>query len=171
MGLWSPKPRHDAGGKSKTGQPQAPLLRTATRPCPRTLARGLTAATTTPSRRAGPRHRRNLRLRRTAVVGVRRLARPLLSVRELVPRLPAPPADPNDGSRSRDRHGIIGERANRSAAAVPAIETTPAASAGFPHSSTGEAVNRAWRAPAARSTRASCGDGRRRPQSTRKRHY
>jgi hypothetical protein len=53
-------PRHDAGRKWKTGQPQAPLLRTATRPCPRTLAGGLTAATATPLRRAGPRHWRNL---------------------------------------------------------------------------------------------------------------
>jgi hypothetical protein len=74
----------------------SPLLRTAMRPCPRTLARGLTAATATPSRRADPRHRRNLRLRRTAVVGARAASHALQSVRDLAAGLPAPPGSPNE---------------------------------------------------------------------------
>jgi hypothetical protein len=125
-------PRHDAGRKSKTGQPQAPLLRTATRPCPRTLARGLTAATAPPSRRAGPRDRRKLRLRRTVVVGARAASQALLSVRELWHGCPLRRVAQTSGSRSHDRHGVIGEMANRSATEVPAIETSAATSAGFP---------------------------------------
>src|ERR671922_1602561 len=109
----------------------APLLRTAVRPCPRTLARGLTAATATPSRRAGPRHWRNLRLRRAVVIGARAASQALLGART-VARLPAPPGSPNEWltqSRPARRHQGM---ANRSATEVPAIETSPAASAGFP---------------------------------------
>jgi hypothetical protein len=104
-------PRHDAGRKAKTAQPQAPLLRTATRLCPRTPARGLTAATATPSRRAGPRHGRNLRLPRAVVMGARAASQALLGART-VARLPAPPGSPNEWlmqSRPARRHQGSGE--------------------------------------------------------------
>jgi hypothetical protein len=46
--------------------------------------------------------------------GAQAASQALLSVRELLARLPAPPADPNEWPRSRDRHRVIGEMANRS---------------------------------------------------------
>ena len=110
----------------------APLLRTAVRPCPRTLARGLTAATATPSRRAGPRHWRNLRLRRTVVVGRGAPARRAYRCENWWHGCPLRRLTQTSGSPTPDRHGVIGEMANRSATEVPAIETSPAASAGFP---------------------------------------
>jgi hypothetical protein len=94
--------------------------------------RGLTAATAPPSRRAGPRDRRKLRLRRTVVVGRGLLVRRSYRCDNWWHGCPLRRLAQTSGSRSRDRHGVIGEMANRSATAAPAIETSPAASAGFP---------------------------------------
>jgi hypothetical protein len=92
----------------------------------------VTAATATPSRRAGARHWRNLRLRQTVVVAARGASQVLLSCENWWHGCPLRRVAQTSGSRSRDRHGVIGQMANRSATELPAIATSPVASAGVP---------------------------------------
>jgi hypothetical protein len=117
--------------ESKTVQPPAPLGRKATRPRPRTLARGLIAATVTPS--SAQIHGIGASYASAARWGVgARAASQRSSAREPVARLPAPAAGPNvwlTHSRPARRHREMG---NRSGTEVPAIEISPAASPGPP---------------------------------------
>jgi hypothetical protein len=58
--------------------------------------------------------RRNLRLRRAVVIGARAASQALLGART-VTRCPLRRVAQTSASRGRDRHGVIGEMANRSA--------------------------------------------------------
>jgi hypothetical protein len=102
-------PRHDAGRKSKTGQPQAPY----------SGRRRLRAPERRPAGRLRPRRRRRgaqlhgigatYASARTVVVAARAASQSSYRRENRSARLPAPRLTQTSGSRSGDPHGVIGE--------------------------------------------------------------
>jgi hypothetical protein len=136
LGLYAPleskTPRPDAGRKSKTGSRKRPYSR----------RRRVRAPDAGPRADCGHGDavaaRRSTALAQPTPFGARKswgrglLARRSYWCENWWHGCPLRRLTQTSGSRSRDRHGVIGEMRNRSATAAPAIETSPAASAGFP---------------------------------------
>jgi hypothetical protein len=136
LGLYAPleskTPRPDAGRKSKTGSRKRPYSR----------RRRVRAPDAGPRADCGHGDavaaRRSTALAQPTPFGARKswgrrlLARRSYWCENWWDGCPLRRLTQTSGSRSRDRHGVIGEMRNRSATAAPAIETSPAASAGFP---------------------------------------
>jgi hypothetical protein len=115
LGLYGPlesrTPRHDAGRKAKTRQPQAAPTPDGEASVPPNAGPRADCATATPSRRAVHGSGATYAFRRTAVVGARAASQALLGART-VARLPAPPGSPNEWltqSRPARRHRGNGE--------------------------------------------------------------